>query len=216
MKNLSAASLALSATLLTGAALGEPPEKNGSRMPSTESFFYATAGAGVSYLTLATVNSSALALGNAGGVGEFFDVGIGARLVVFTIGPRLRYHKLGNLDLWQLNGEVALHVPVRKWDGYVGLHAGYSFVGRLTRAAYSDASSSTPSEDLRVRGFDTGLQFGLSYYFSRFFSVGGDLSGEVLFVRRPALATTTDPTFGAAGGGVGLGATAGLHVGGQI
>ena len=192
---------------------GAKAAKDASKTPATESFVYLNGGGGVSYVGLTTFNSSELALGNAGGVGGAVDVGMGLRLVLFTLGPRLRYHSLSAFDMWQINMEVALHVPVRKWDGYVGLHGGYSFVGKLTKAAFSDASSATPSEDLRVRGFDVGLQLGLDYYFARYVSVGGELSGEVLFVRRPALATSKDPQFGMAGGGIGFGAVAGLHVG---
>ncbi|MBK6697797.1 MAG: hypothetical protein IPG50_37270 [Myxococcales bacterium] len=194
---------------------GRRDEDDG-RVSSTKSYFYANGGGGVSYVGLTTLNSSDLALGNAGGAGPAVDLGLGLRLVILTLGPRARYTVLPNFDMWQLNGEVALHIPVGRWDGFAGLHAGYSFVGNFSRSAFSDASSPTPSEDLRVRGWNAGLDLGLDYYLTRSFSIGGAGMGEVLFVRRPALATTNDPQFGVAGGGVGLAASlalrAGLHL----
>ncbi len=192
------------------AAAAEPTE---AKTPATQSFVYVNGGVGASYMGLTTFNSSSLALGNAAGSGAVVDVGAGLRLVLFTFGPRVRYHALSTFDMWQVNLELALHVPVRHWDGYVGIHGGYSFVGKLTRAALSDASSPTPTEDLRVRGLDVGLQLGLDYCINRFVSLGAEVSGEVLYVRRPALATTKDAQFGIAGGGLGFGATGAVHAG---
>ncbi len=212
--------LASASTASAAEAASQPPvetaQRRGARpapepeTPATDSFVYVDGGPGLSYIDLTTLNSSDFALGNAGGVGGMVDLGVGLRLVIFTLGPRVRYHTLSAFEMWQINGEFAMHVPVRKWDGYVGLHGGYSYIGHFSRSAFSDASSTTPSEDLRVRGWDVGLQVGLDYYFSHYLSVGGGLSGEILFLRRPALATAKDPQFGVAGGAVGFGLVATL------
>ncbi len=188
-------------------------EAKASKTLATESLLYLNAGGGVSYVGLATVNSSKLALGNAAGTGGLVDIGAGVRLVLFTLGPRVRYHMRSSFDMWQINAEIGIHIPVRKWDGYFGLHGGYTVVGTLTSNAFSDVRSPTPSEDLRVRGFDVGIQLGLDYYVNRWFSVGGGISGELLFVRRPALASSKDPEFGVAGGGIGIAAVASLRAG---
>lgn len=189
----------------------EPKEAETPTPPAARSIVYAQAGVGASYVDLATLNSNDLAIARAGGAGLVTDLHLGVRLVVFTLGPRLRYHAVSSFDLWQLDGELAFHVPTGDWDGYVGFHGGYSFVGELDPSALDRVASSVPARDVRVTGADAGMQLGLDRYFSRFFSVGADFSGALLVMRRPAIATSSDPQFGRGGGAVGYTIGGGLH-----
>jgi hypothetical protein len=172
-------------------------------------FFYANAGVRASGVGLATLNASDFAVGKTSAFGAAFDAGLGLRLLIITFGPRVRYHLLNQFDFWQLNGEVAIHIPISRLDLYVGAHGGYSVVGAFTKEAVGNANA----DDVRVRGFDVGLQIGIDYYLSPHFSLGGEISGEILAMSRPALATTSDATYGKSGGAVGVGGLFGFHAG---
>lgn len=215
----SVASIAAAAALYASASPASAAEGKANKEeaesgpPATKSLIYTKGGMGASYVDLATFNSNELAIARAGGAGTLFDAGLGVRLVVFTIGPRLRYHSLSSFDLWQLNGEVALHVPTGNWDGHIGLHGGYSFVGRFEPSALPSAARSVPASDVRVTGWNAGLQLGLDRYFSKWFSLGADVSGDLLVMQRPALSTGNDPQYGRGGGAVGFAFAGGLHAG---
>jgi hypothetical protein len=202
--------LSASAASAADAKKEEVPE---SGPTATKSILYTQGGMGISYVDMATFNSSDFAVARAGGAGTMFDAGLGVRLVVFTIGPRLRYHSLSSFDLWQLNGEVGLHVPVGDWDGHLGLHGGCGFVGRLEASALPSSLRSAPARDVRITGWDAGLQLGLDRYFGKWFSVGADVSGDVLVMQRPAVATIDDPQYGKDGGAIGFAIVGGLHAG---
>lgn len=176
-------------------------------------FFYVNGGLGLGYVGLETFNSDKLALAKTNSAAMSLDIGLGLRLLIVTLGPRLRTYVANGYDLWQVNGEVAAHVPISKIDVSFGLHGGYAFLGALTGDALATSASSNPSNDVRVRGFDLGLDFGVDYYVAKVFSVGGAVNGEALFLKRPALASTSDPAFGAAGGSAGIAAALGVRLG---
>jgi len=176
-------------------------------------FFYVSGGVSLSTLGFETLGSDKLGVAKSSGVGPEIELGLGLRLLVFTIGPRVRYHALSSFNLWQIDGEAALHVPIGKIDAYFGLHGGYAFVGSLGQDAVASAPSNVSTSDARPRGFDVGLQLGVDYYLSSWFSVGGEVAGNLLFLRRSAVSSATDPTFGSSGSGAGLGGMYGVHTG---
>ena len=201
----------------TGSNCYTPPTETTERLDQSErddsgrglEFFYANASAGVSGMGFSTFHESDLALARTSAVGGVFDVGAGLRLLVFSFGPRLRYTVMSPFSLWQINGEAAFHIPVGRWDGYIGVHGGYSFVGSLSQDAVSGANS----DDVKVRGFDAGLQLGLDYYMTPHFSIGGEISGEGLFLSRPGVDKTTNSEYLKDGSSAGLGGLFALHAG---
>ncbi|WP_394832303.1 hypothetical protein LVJ94_37905 [Pendulispora rubella] len=173
-------------------------------------FFYANVSAGAGLVGLTTFNSSDLALERTSAVGPVFDVGLGLRLLILTIGPRLRYTALSPYDLWQINAEVAFHIPIGRWDPYIGLYGGYSFLGALSQDAIGTRAN---SNDVHVRGFDAGLQLGLDYYFTPHLSFGGEFSSEFLAMWRPSVDGSADVEYGKSGGSAGFGGRLLLHGG---
>ncbi|WP_394842867.1 hypothetical protein LZC95_38070 [Pendulispora brunnea] len=173
-------------------------------------FFYANVSAGAGLVGLTTFNSSDLALDRTSAVGPVFDVGLGLRLLILTIGPRLRYTALSPYDLWQINAEIAFHIPIGRWDPYIGLYGGYSFLGALSQDAIGTRAN---SNDVHVRGFDAGLQLGLDYYFTPHLSFGGEFSSEFLAMWRPSVDGSTDAEYGKSGGSAGFGGRLLLHGG---
>lgn len=186
--------------------------------------FWARAEVGGSYLDMQQFSSSTFQLENAKGTGVMFGAALGARLLMFTLGPRFRYHSVGDFQFGQLNGELGFHFSFGRFDPFLSLHGGYSFVasGNLAQAA----------SDVSVRGFNAGLSAGLDYYLTPAFSLGGAFTAEGLFLKRPPLALPpqfnqlppteqarirSDPLYANSGSAAGFGAAitlnAGLHLG---
>ena len=146
--------------------------------------------------------------------GLVFGGGLGVRLFVVTLGARFRYGSFHAWNMWSINAEGAFHIPLGKLDIYFGLGAGYVALG-----GFQVDDETTPGlSDLAVNGFDVRLGAGLDYYFSNTFSVGLNLSGEMLLLRRSALdapAGSPESIYTKDGSGVGAAftpmAVIGLH-----
>ena len=108
-------------------------------------------------------------------VGPAVGVGAGVRLVFITIGPRFRYGSFRDWDLWSLDAEVGLRVPLGALEPWLLVGAGYSKLGRLQERS------------VRVQGYDIRLGMGVDYYFDRMFSLGGGITGDVLGMTRPGV-----------------------------
>ncbi len=155
-------------------------------------FFYANAGIGLSVLGMQTFSGNDLKLEKTSSTGPAFDVGAGLRLFVFTLGPRLRYHQLSAFNLWQITGELGLHIPAGKLDPYFTLSGGYAFVGSLDQDVIP-SSSNVSSNDVKVKGGSVGVALGLDYYIAPFFSVGGEVGAQALFLKREGAGTAENP-----------------------
>ena len=152
------------------------------------------------------------------GTGLAAGAGVGLRLLAFTLGARFRYANFSDWALWTLGVEGGLHIPLGRLEPYFTLGAGYASLGSFDKAKTGFNPNSAHGVD--VRG---GV--GLDYYLSNSFSVGANLSGDVLFLSRKGRAsdtTSADPevqaasqVYAADGSGIGAGATLsavlGLH-----
>jgi hypothetical protein len=143
--------------------------------------------------------------------GMLFGAGLGVRLLVFTVGARFRLGNFSEWQLWTLDLEGGLRVPIGSLEPYVNVAAGYASLGSFSA---SDPSSSKAS----VKGFNARIGVGLDYYISNTFSVGGNLSGDLLFLSRAAQSDATGDgaaVYGKDGSSIGAGTTltlvAGLH-----
>jgi hypothetical protein len=132
--------------------------------------------------------------------------GLGLRLLYLTLGARFRYAPLPDYTLWTLGAEGGLHIPLGALEPYFTLGLGY-------------ASLKPKEGNFDAKGFDGRLGAGLDYYLTNMFSVGANLTGDILFLSRSKLAGA--PTTGegsvyaqsgsSVGGGVTLTAVMGLH-----
>ena len=107
--------------------------------------FWLDAQLGGSYINMAQLSDSDLRVEKASSLGPAFSLGAGVRFVVLTLGARARYNALAAFNMWQLNGEVGLKLPISSVDLLFGLHGGYSFVGSLGQAAVAtNGNTATP------------------------------------------------------------------------
>lgn len=179
--------------------------------------FYLDGQIGGSYINMAQFSSDDLAVKKTSAGGPAFSLGAGARLFVFYLGARLRYNALSSFNLWQINAELGAKIPISSLDFIVGLHGGYSFVGRLGDANQAtDTSTPTSNDAVSIRGFNAGLDVGLDYFVSSLFSVGAGIMGDALLLNRPPVAlpagltpdqqaaAKTDPLYQKSGTSAGL------------
>ncbi|HYJ08523.1 MAG TPA: hypothetical protein VEX18_05930 [Polyangiaceae bacterium] len=147
--------------------------------------------------------------------GLTYGAGIGVRLLVFTVGARFRLGSFDQWQLWTLNAEGGLRIPIGSLEPYFTLGAGYASLGSFSTTAPASSKAD-------VKGFNARLGFGLDYYLSNTFSVGGNLTGDLLVLSRSAVAGASTSMMGNEatvyaedGSGIGAGATftavVGLH-----
>lgn len=164
--------------------------------------------AGYEYLSLQGLKSEGLLDGVIvpdDGSAFTFGVGAGVRLIFLTIGARFRLAQLGTYDLWTLNGEVGLHVPLGVLEPYVVFGAGYASLGGVEdndRLGF-DAGS------IDASGFDVRLGGGLDWYVNPLLSLGAQGSVELLALSRSGagVASTVGDLYAGDGNGLGLGLT---------
>jgi hypothetical protein len=147
--------------------------------------------------------------------GLVYGAGVGVRLLVFTAGVRFRLGSFADWQLWTLGAEGGLRIPIGSLEPYFTVGAGYAALGSFSTTAPASSKAD-------VKGFNARLGCGLDYYLSNTFSVGGNLSGDLLVLSRSAVADASSSMMGNEatvyakdGSGIGAGATltavVGLH-----
>jgi hypothetical protein len=219
-----------------GTAPGAPPPGDATQAKLNESesedsgrgfeLFWLNGEVGGSYTDMAQFSSEKLQVEKTSAGGPFFGLGAGLRFVVLVLGARVRYNALSAFNLWQVNGELGLKLPIRSVDVLVGGHGGYSFVGSLGDAGLATSTNVPDAKDrVSIRGFNAGLDLAFDYYVSSTFSVGVGAFGDVLFLNRPPVdkpdgltaeqqaAIANDPLYQKSGTSAGIQAGAALRLG---
>jgi hypothetical protein len=147
-------------------------------------FVWFNAEGGVQYLGLQTLRANRLVDADTVAttqVGPLFGVGAGVRLIVFTLGGRFRLGKFEEWQVWTLDAEIGMRIPLGSLEPYFTFAGGYASLGSFA------ANDALDNSDVSVRGFNLRGAFGVDYYIGNAFSVGGNLSGDVLFLARGGL-----------------------------
>lgn len=122
------------------------------------------------------------------GVGPTARVGGGLRFGFLTLGLRGRVAAyddpatVGPWQIWTLDAEIGVRVPLHRVEPHVVLAAGYSSFGGFGSAVAG------LSQGLAVHGGDVRLGAGVDYWVARNVSLGLDLDGELLAIARPGVA----------------------------
>jgi len=147
--------------------------------------------------------------------GLVYGAGVGVRILVFTAGVRFRLGSFSEWQVWTLNAEGGLRIPIGSLEPYFTVGGGYASLGSFSTKAPASSKAD-------VKGFNARLGAGLDYYVSNTFSVGGNFTGDVLFLSRSkvdgAAASTSGneaTVYAKDGSSIGAGATltavVGLH-----
>jgi len=118
-------------------------------------------------------------LADSNGFGMGYGAGLGVRLLAFTLGARFRFGNFSDWQLWTLGAEGGMHIPLGRLEPYFTFGAGYASLGGFKSEAVSAMSPS-------VHGLDLRGSAGLDVYLSNTFSIGANLSGDLLFLSRSA------------------------------
>jgi hypothetical protein len=155
--------------------------------------------------------------------GPLFGAGLGVRLVFVTLGARFRLGSFADWQLWTLNGELGLRIPLGVIEPYFTLGGGYASIGSFDS---DNLGADLNDAGVDITGFDVRGGFGLDVYLSDLFSIGANLTGEVLVLTRPGVdpsklnasgsgSSAEAEVYAADGSSVGFGGTltavAGLH-----
>lgn len=149
--------------------------------------------------------------------GLVYGGGLGVRLFVLTLGARFRYGSFDQWNLWSINAEAGLRIPLGNLELYGAAGAGYVNLSRFTpKPAVPDVVFA----QLGAKGADVRLTAGADYYVSNTFSVGAALGGDLLLLKRAAIdvpdtAPSAGQVYADSGSGIGAAFTAtavlGLH-----
>jgi hypothetical protein len=146
-------------------------------------FFYVNVEGGVQHLGLQTLHANNLtdaAVAASTQTGPMFGAGLGVRLLFITIGPRFRLAHFGDFDIWTLGGEVGFHFPLGNFEPYFDVGAGYASLGSFN-------GKNIANDAVSVHGYDIRGGGGFDYYLTPVFSVGANVSVDLVGLTRPGV-----------------------------
>jgi hypothetical protein len=185
-------------------------------------WFYLNAEIGAQHLGLQTFKANGIvdsAVVNTTQTGPLFGAGLGLRVVFVTLGGRFRLASFKDYQLWTLGAEVGLRIPLGSVEPYFVVGGGYASLGSL--------SGGGTAGNVSVTGYDLRAGGGLDYYVTPVFSVGANLTGDLVGLTRPGVSPATlqpaatpgagsaSAVYAASGSSLGMGISAtvvlGLH-----
>ncbi len=160
------------------------------RGPSSQHFYLDTQ-AGMEWVQLETFvadfNTYAFGLLPTSGVGPSATVGLGGRFGFLTLGGRGRLSSFGGdggfdgaWQLWTLDAEVGIRVPLGRIEPNLKLAGGYAASSNFGRAVAN-------LNGVDLRGLDARLGAGLDYWLLHNVSIGAEADFGVLAVTRPGV-----------------------------
>lgn len=124
--------------------------------------------------------------------GLVYGGGLGLRLLVFTAGARFRLGSFEDWQLWTLNLELGMHIPIGMVEPYFTFGGGYASVGSFDS---DNLGSELTSAGADITGFNVRGGFGVDFYLSNAFSLGGNVTGDLLFLSRPKVEPADVPGY---------------------
>jgi len=116
--------------------------------------------------------------------GFLYGAGLGVRLVFITLGARFRMGMFSAYDLWTLDGEVGLRIPLGKLEPHLMIAAGFASLGAFSA---SDVGGGVNRDNLDISGYNVRAGGGLDYYVTPIFSVGAAVTFELLGLSRASV-----------------------------
>jgi hypothetical protein len=120
--------------------------------------------------------------------GPSVAVGAGVRLWFVTLGPRVTVSmfdpadgRQGSFNMWSVDAEVGLRIPLGRVEPHFVLAAGYSALGGINDAVEPIGNG------FDIEGANVRAGGGLDVYITENVSLGADVSGEVLVLSRPGM-----------------------------
>ena len=133
-----------------------------------------------------------------------FGAVAGLRLKILSVGLHLAVGQFSEFDVWAINLDGQLRIPLGFVEPYLRLGIGYAFLGSF---------QGTDLDGVTVNGWDAQLGFGIDLYPVTFFSIGAGADFTILNLSRTDSITSVDllQDGAAVGVAVWLQAKAALH-----
>jgi hypothetical protein len=133
-----------------------------------------------------------------------FGAAAGVKLKILSVGLHLNVGQFAEFDVWTLNLDGQLRIPLGAIEPYLRLGIGYAFLGAFD-ADLNDVDA--------VDGWDLKAGFGIDLYANDYLSLGGGIDFTILNLTSTASPTAVDFTRDGAAVGVGVffGGRAALH-----
>ncbi len=156
-------------------------------------FVWVNAEAGFQYLSLNTFHANNLVdsqFVKSSQSGPLYGIGAGLRLIFLTLGARFRLGDFSAWQLWTLDAEAGLHMPIGRVEPYFNFAAGYASLG-----AFGGASSALnlQSAGVNIHGWNARIGFGMDIYLTHVISVGALMTGDMLYLKRSQHVTVANP-----------------------
>jgi hypothetical protein len=166
----------------------ERPKAETPRPSRASEIVYLNVEGGYQSLSISTLTARDLTPSSVGtsGNGAFYGVGAGFRFAFLTLGGRVRGANLNVGSLSTIDGELGAHIALDRFEPYFTFAAGYAKL-----AALGGEVAGIP--DLDIHGWNARAGVGFDYYADKNFSVGLNLTGEVLAMARPGIDLSTSP-----------------------
>lgn len=157
-------------------------------------FVWVNSEAGFQYLSLNTFHANNLVdsqIVKSSQGGALYGFGAGLRLIFLTLGARFRLGDFSAWQLWTLDAEAGLHMPIGRVEPYFNFAAGYASLG-----AFGGANSALDLEKagVNIHGWNARVGFGMDFYITRVVSVGALMTGDILYLKRSQHMTINNPT----------------------
>lgn len=166
-----------------------PKAESAAPRPSRGSeLVYANVEGGYQSLSISTLTARDLTPSSVetSGGGAFYGVGAGFRFAFLTLGGRVRGGHLSVGDLSTINGELGARITLDRVEPYFTFAAGYAKL-----SATGGEIAEIP--DLDIHGWNARAGLGLDYYADKNFTIGANLTGDVLAMARPGVDLSTSP-----------------------
>jgi hypothetical protein len=150
-------------------------------------FVWLNAEAGFQHLGLQTFHANNLvdaSLVKSTQSGLLVGAGAGVRLIFLTAGARFRLGNFNAWQLWTLDAELGMRIPLGNLEPYFTFAGGYASLGSFS------TNSLFTKDGIDVRGFNLRGGFGIDYYLAKSLSLGANASGDILFLSRPKVNTS--------------------------
>ncbi|MDX2051663.1 MAG: hypothetical protein SFV15_04675 [Polyangiaceae bacterium] len=116
--------------------------------------------------------------------GLVYGGGAGIRLLFLTLGARFRLGNFDEYQVWTLNAEGGIRIPLGAVEPYFTFGGGYASLGAFDS---KNVGSGLNSAGVDVTGYNVRGGGGLDIYLGNVVSIGASVTGDVLFLSRPGV-----------------------------
>lgn len=116
------------------------------------------------------------------GTGTMLGLGVGAQMITFQLGGRLRTISTEHWNLWNVGGEVMYQPGSGRFWPRFGLNVGYVWA-----AGFKNEVCAGSCGLLDVSGLSVGARAGVQYFLTKNLEIGADATLDYFKLSRPAI-----------------------------